>query len=144
MKFRSTFRAVLVALSLFVVADLAAARESEMLQMGRQEIVDADATALTVTALRAAIIEGGLRRGWRAIGDKPGVLILETHSGEHRVLVDVAYDAKGYQIRYRSSENMNYAQTGTKVTIHPKYNRWIEGLNISIRNAAVDAQAIAR
>jgi len=146
MKIASTLRAVLIALSLsVVVAGVAAAtREAEMLQMGRQEIPAADASTLTLAAVRSAIIEGGRRHGWRTIGDKPGVLILVAQSGEHRALVDVAYDEKGYQIVYRSSEKMNYSQAGAKVMIHPKYNRWIEGLDFSIRTALSEAQTIVQ
>ncbi len=144
MKIASTLRVVLIALSLAVVAAgvAAATREAEMLQMSRQEIPAADVSALTIATVRSAIIEGGRRHGWRTIGDKPGVLILVAQSGEHRALVDVAYDEKSYQILYRSSEKMNYAQVGAKVTIHPKYNRWIEGLDVSIRTAISEAQTI--
>jgi hypothetical protein len=144
MKITSTFRAVLLAVSLSVIGGVAAARSSEMVQPGRQDIVAVDQAPMTVAAVRKAIIDGGAHHEWKAIGDKPGVLTLEASSGEHRVFVDVAYDAKSFQIAYKDSANMNFQQSGTKVTIHPKYNKWIEDLSTSIRNAAIDAQAIRK
>jgi hypothetical protein len=144
MNITSTIRAVLLAASLSVVAGVAAARSSEMLQLGRQDIVATGQSPMSVAAVRKAIIDGGARHDWKAIGDKPGVLTLEASSGEHRVFVDVAYDAKSYQITYKDSANMNFEQSATKVTIHPKYNKWIEDLSTSIRNAAIDAQSIRK
>lgn len=144
MKMKSTLRAVLLAVSLASVVGIAAARSANMIDMGRQQVVPVDATApLTVDAMRKAIIAGGSTHTWKAIDDKPGVLTLEADSGQHRVVVEVAYDAQSYQISYKSSANMNYEQSGTKTTIHPKYNRWIEDLSSSIRSAALGLQAQA-
>jgi len=144
MNIASGFRAVLLAVSLSAAAGAAAARSSEMLQLGRQDVVTVDQAPLTAAAVRKAIIDGGARHEWKAIGDKPGVLTLEASSGEHRVFVDVAYDEKGYLITYKDSANMNFAQSGTRMTIHPKYNKWIQDLSTSIRNAAIDAQAVRK
>ena len=144
MKITSTLRAILLAVSLSTLAGVAAARSAELLQLGRQDIVTVDQAPLTVAAVRKAIIAGGAKHDWKAIGDKPGVLTLEASSGEHRVFVDVAYDAKSYQITYKDSTNMNFEKSATKTTIHPKYNKWIEDLSTSIRNAAIDEQSIRK
>ncbi len=144
MNITATFRTILLAVALSAVAGIAAARSSQMLELGRQDIVSADQTPLSTAAVRKAIIAGGARHEWKAIGDKPGVLTLEASSGEHRVLVNVAYDAKGYQITYKDSSNMNFEQSASRTTIHPKYNKWIQDLNTSIRNAAIDAQTVRK
>lgn len=141
MKMNSTLRAVMLAASLATVVGLAVARSSSMLELGRQQIVSATSTApLTAEAVRRAIIAGGSTHSWKAVGDKPGVVTLEADSGQHQVVVDVAYDAQGYQITYKSSANMNYEQSGTKASIHPKYNKWVQDLNSSIRSAAANVQ----
>jgi len=139
MKMNSTLRAVLLAAALASAAGLAAARSSRMVELGRQTIVTTDGKALTADAVRKAIIAGGATHGWKPVGDQPGVLTLEADSGQHQAVVDVAYDAAGYQITYKSSANLNYEHTDKKMSIHPKYNKWVEDLNISIRNATLNA-----
>jgi hypothetical protein len=143
MKMNSTLRVVLLAASLCATG-LAAARSSNMIELGRQQIVSGDATPLSADAVRKAIIAGGAVHTWKAVGDKPGVLTLEADSGQHQVVVDVAYDAQSFQITYKSSANMNYEQSGAKTSIHPKYNKWVEDLSSSIRSAAIGAQAQAK
>jgi len=141
MKMNSTLRALVVAAALTGAAGLAVARSSVMVELGRQAIVTADGKALTADAVRKAIIAGGARHNWKPVGDQPGVLTLEADSGSHQALVDVAYDAQGYQITYKNSANLNYEQSDKKTTIHPKYNKWVEDLNSSIRSAALTIQA---
>ncbi|HEY8973324.1 MAG TPA: hypothetical protein VIN75_03845 [Burkholderiaceae bacterium] len=117
------------------------ARSAEMLELGRQTIVSADSQPLTLQAVRKAIIAGGAVHTWKPVADQPGVLTLEADSGQHQVVVDVAYDAQGYQITYKSSANMNYEHTDKRTTIHPKYNKWIQDLNSAIRSATLTAKS---
>lgn len=144
MKIMSTLCRVLLAACLFVASGVAAARSTEMLQLGRQELVTADAEPMAVAAVRKIIIAGGARHGWRPVHDKPGVLTLEASSGDHRAFVDVAYDARSFQITYKDSAEMGYEKSGDRVLIHPKYNRWIQDLGRSIRNMAIDAVVIEK
>jgi hypothetical protein len=141
MKTTTTLRAMLVAVTLLAATGFAVARSAAMIELGRQQIVSPDATPLSVEAVRKAIIAGGATHTWKAVGDKPGVLTLEADSGQHQVVVDVAYDAQSFQITYKSSANMNYEQSGAKASIHPKYNKWVEDLSSAIRSAALGAQA---
>lgn len=141
MRMNSLLRAIVMAASLCVAAGGAVARSSNMLELGRQEVVSPSAaTPSTIESMRAAIIAGGAVHGWKALADKPGAMTLEADSGSHQVVVDVAYDAQGYAITYQSSANMNYEQSATRTSIHPKYNKWIEQLSAAIRKAALDAQ----
>lgn len=137
MQMNSTLRAVVLAACLSAVGGLAVARSAEMLQLGRQTIVTPDGQPLSVDAVRKAILAGGARHGWKPVGDQPGVLTLEADSGQHQAVVDVAYDAQGYQITYKSSANLNFEQTATRTTIHPKYNKWLADLDSSIRSASL-------
>ena len=141
MKMNSTLRGLVLAATLAGVAGFAAARASQMIELGRQAVVTSDSKPLNVPAVRKAIIAGGAVHAWKPIGDQPGVLTLEADSGGHQVVVDVAYDAQGWQIAYKSSANMNYEHSDKKTTIHPKYNKWVEDLNSSIRSAALTIQA---
>ncbi len=143
MKLNSTLRVVLLAASLCAASGLAVARSSNMIELGRQSIVTTDAKPISVEAVRKAIIAGGSVHGWKPVGDKPGVLTLEADSGQHQAVVDVSYDAQGYEIAYKSSANLNYEHSDKKTSIHPKYNKWVAELNSEIRRAATSAQARA-
>ena len=140
MKMNSTLRAFVLAVSLSTLAGVALARSTTMLELGRQNAVTADAKPLTLDAMRKAIIAGGSVHGWKPVGDQPGVLTLEADSGQHQAVVDVAYDAQGWQINYKSSANLNYEHTDSKTSIHPKYNKWVMELNSEIRRAASSVQ----
>ena len=141
MNMNPTLRAILLAASLCVVAGLAAARSADLIEPARTQIVLNDATKpMTPTTVRRAIIAGGSTHSWKPVADKPGVLTLEADSGQHQVIADVLYDAQGFQVKYKRSANMNHAQSGDKVTVHPKVNKWLADLNESIRSAAAAAQ----
>jgi len=137
---KTRVRALLLAAALSA-AGAAMARSAEMIELGRQAIVTADSTPLNAQAVRRAIIAGGAVHTWKPVADQPGVLTLEADSGQHHVVVDVAYDAQGYQITYKSSANMNYEHSDKRTTIHPKYNKWIQDLNSAIRSAALTTKA---
>lgn len=141
MKMKSTLRGLVLAATLAGATGVAAARSSQMVELGRQSIVTSDSKPLSLPDVRKAIIAGGAVHSWKPVGDQPGVLTLEADSGQHQVVVDVAYDAQGYQITYKSSANMNYEHSDKKTTIHPKYNKWVEDLNTEIRHAALGAKS---
>ena len=141
MKMNSTLRGLVLAATLAGVAGMAVARSSQMVELGRQAIVTSDSKPLNPPAVRKAIIAGGAVHSWKPVADQPGMLTLEADSGQHQVVVDVAYDAQGYQITYKSSANMNYEHSDKKTTIHPKYNKWIEDLNTEIRHAMLGARS---
>ena len=134
----STLRAMLLAASLCAVTAVAMARSAALVDLGRQSI--STSAPLTTKAVHDAIVAGGSTHNWRVVGDKPGVLTLEADSREHQAVVDVAYDATGFKITYKSSANLNYEQSEKKTTIHPKYNQWIENLNTAIHNATLNAK----
>ena len=141
MKTKTAIRALLLAAAMTTATGAALARSAQMVELGRQSIVTADSKPLSVPAVRKAIIVGGAVHSWKPVGDQPGVLTLEADSGGHQVVVDVSYDAQGYQITYKSSSNMNYEHSDKKTTIHPKYNKWIEDLNSAIHGATLSAKS---
>ena len=137
MKADHALRAGLICLCLATIALPALATRSAvpMVELGRQEIVTFDGQPLTLDAMRKAILYGGLTRRWTAVAERPGVLSLQASNGGHIVVVDVAYDAKSYDIRYKSSVEMSYEATDGKVVVHPKYNQWVNDLSTAIRAA---------
>jgi hypothetical protein len=143
MKMNSALRAIVLVASLSAAAGCAAVRSSDMVELGRQTCPPADARPTSVEAMHDAIIAGGQVHAWKVAGDVPGILTLEAESGQHQAVVDVAYDAQGWQITYKSSANLNYEHSGKKTSIHPKYNKWVEDLNTEIRRAATKPPAQA-
>ena len=140
MKTKTVIRALLLAAAMSTVTGAVLARSTPMAELGRQSIVTTESKPLSLQAVRKAIIAGGATHSWKPVADQPGVVTLQASSGQHQVVVDVAYDAQGYQITYKSSSNMNYEHSDSKTTIHPKYNKWIEDLNAAIRSAALGAK----
>ena len=129
-------RGAWLALCLASAAGPSLARPSvAMIELGRQQIVTFDGQPLTPDSMRKAILYGGLTRRWTAVGEQPGVLSLQAANGGHVVVVEVAYDARTYEIRYKSSVEMGYENVDGKVGIHPKYNQWVNDLSTAIRTA---------
>ncbi len=115
--------ALTLALSLAMVA--AQAREAPLVETGRVVLT----TATGQDAVRAAIISGGASHGWVVTQEEPGKLTLKyNNQGKHEVVLDVLFDAKGYEIKYVDSKGLNYAKTAEGTTIHPTYNRWVANL----------------
>lgn len=140
------WRVVLVAAALSAAAGGAvAARSAELVDPGRMQIVALDESKpLTASDVRRAILLGGQSRTWNAVGEVPGVITLEIDNDQHRLVVDVAYDAQGFETRYKSSVNLNYKPGGARPTIHPTALRWINELNSAIRKAALAPREPAR
>lgn len=134
---RLALRAAMLAVALATtsVPSLATRLPVAMVELGRQQIVTFDGQPLTQDAARKAIIYGGMTRRWTAVDDQPGVLSLQASNGNHVVVVDVAYDSRSYEIRYKSSVEMSYQVDGGHVLIHPKYNQWVNDLSTAIRAA---------
>jgi hypothetical protein len=62
----------------------------------------------------------------------------------HQAVVDIAYDTKSYNIRYKSSKGLLYGEadhTSGQETreVHKNYNGWIENLDNAIRTQFIAA-----
>jgi len=115
--------ALTLALSLALVA--AQAREAPLMETGRVVLTAASGQE----AVRSAIIAGSATHGWVVAQEEPGKLTLKYNKqGKHEVVVDALFDAKGYELKYVDSKNMNYAKNDQGTVIHPNYNRWIANL----------------
>jgi hypothetical protein len=96
-------------------------------------VLSVDGKPLTVEQVRKAIIAGGASKQWIASA-QDGDKIRFTHTrGRHTAVVDVAYSAKSYSIRYVDSTDLNYSakESGGPI-IHRTYNNWVSNLRVAI------------
>lgn len=134
-----SLRRLLLAAVLSLTAAAAFARSTDLVQPTHTEITTAK--PVTTALVRNAILAGSQHHGWKPVADAPGLMTLEAATGAHTVTVDVAYDAHGFQVKFKSSANMNQEGSGDHVTIHPHVNKWLSDLNDDIL-AAVQALAM--
>lgn len=93
---------------------------------GKPGVVDQD-------TVRKVLIRAGARRNWTVQSDAPGELQLkQNRQGKHEAVVAIKYDAKGYQVAYSSSFNLNANLEQQR--IHPTYNMWLRNLNSDIES----------
>jgi hypothetical protein len=76
-----------------------------------------------------AITRAGAGLGWmmnpKGPGQIEGILVLRTH----KAVVDITYDTKTYNIKYKDSANLDYNGS----SIHSNYNGWVQNLDKGIR-----------
>jgi len=83
---------------------------------------------LTREDVGKAIVRGGVGLGWKIEPAGPGAMIGTLHLRTHTAVVDIRYDTKSYSIKYKDSQNLNYAAG----KIHKAYNGWIQNLDKAI------------
>jgi hypothetical protein len=83
----------------------------------------------TMEAVQNAIVLAGNGLGWRMEPRSPGTITGILDLRDHRAVVEVTYDTKTYNIKYKDSSNLNYDGTN----IHKNYNGWVENLDRAIR-----------
>ena len=132
-------RFLLMLVTALVITSAFARPTVYMLAPARVDIVPAaNGAAPGAERIKQAIVSGGRQRAWTVAGERPGVVTLQfsKNHDKNEVVVDVAYDDKGFQIRYVSSVGMMYRQEGELVRIHPYYNKWVDDLGNDIEAAA--------
>lgn len=108
------------------------ARSTEMYEPARATPV-ATSGKPSKQKMHDAIIAAAKAKNWIVKNDKDGQLTLYYSRGKIETTIDVAYNDSSYQIKYVSSENMNFsADENGKPHIHPKYNEWIKNLELGI------------
>ena len=76
-----------------------------------------------------AIVVAGTQLGWKMEPLNPGTITGTIELRTHRAVVEVTYDTKTYNIKYKDSLNLDYNGT----SIHKNYNGWIENLDKAIQ-----------
>ena len=83
----------------------------------------------TMETVRSAITQAGIGLGWRMETQGPGTIRGVLDLRTHHAVVEVTYDTKTYNIKYKDSTNLDYNGT----SIHKNYNGWVENLDKAIR-----------
>jgi hypothetical protein len=84
---------------------------------------------LPVEDVEAGIYAGARRRGWVPTKLHDGLIQATLHLRSHVAVVDIAYEADSFRLRYVRSENLNYEREadGTQ-QIHQHFNIWQQNL----------------
>lgn len=133
MTIKTSLRAIALTTALSLTAAVAFARSADLVQPPRTEL--GTAKPVTAAQVRNAILAAGPHHGWTLVSETPGVMTLQAATRAHSVTVDVAYDAHGFQVKFKSSENMGQEGSGDKITIHPHVNKWLSDFNEDIAGA---------
>lgn len=87
------------------------------------------AKPMPLDQMATAIQAAGAGLGWMCAVESPGHIVATLNVRSHQAVVDIVYDAKVYNINYKTSTNLN-AGNGK---IHSNYNGWVENLNKAIQ-----------
>ncbi|MFC4160473.1 hypothetical protein [Chitinimonas lacunae] len=128
---------ILIAASIALLASTTAlARQAPLVEPPRVAL-----STQTAEQVRGYIVNGARTLGWTVVSEKDGQVTLKFNKqNKHEVVINADYDAKGYQLRYVSSSNMNFEEANGQREIHPNYNRWINNLIKRIGEAQTMAQ----
>jgi len=80
--------------------------------------------------VQKVITRAGVGQGWQMLPAGPGKIQGTLLIRDHKAVVDITYDLKTFNIKYKDSTNLGYDGTN----IHPNYNVWIESLTRAIRS----------
>jgi hypothetical protein len=80
-----------------------------------------------------AMVRAGVRAGWEMLPEQPGRISGRYVRGQHRANVDITYNTKTYDIKYRDS---SWGAEGTG-QVHRVYNTWVQNLDRAIRSELV-------
>ena len=113
---------------LSLVMILAGCTSAPLIERGPTTITSVSADS---ERIQRAIVNGAQFKGWRVVAIESNQIILDIYVRAHYVKVAVDYSDSQYQIRYISSENLDYNEK--KGSIHRSYNRWIAYLDQAIQ-----------
>lgn len=109
-------------------------RRAELIDPPRV-LFDKDSRPDSLARSKAAVLNGAWKSEWVAREQGDGRVRLAFARRTHEAVVDVTYDATGFQIKYVSSINLRYLIDGGARRIHPNYNKWVSALSSSIQSA---------
>jgi hypothetical protein len=93
--------------------------------------------SITVAEVEKAIMAAASALYWIPVPINDGIIEANLFIRKHELVVDIAYTATEYTIRYKSSKNLNYDEK--KHTIHRNYEPWIKNLNNKIQEVLADS-----
>lgn len=83
---------------------------------------------LTDATVAKAIRLGVAQRGWVVTRSDPGYMEATLHLRSHVATIGIRFDASQVQIRYVSSENLDYELEKGVPHIHGNYLRWVNNV----------------
>lgn len=119
---------------LIAAAALAGCNTMPIQNVSDAPVVTASGKPLSHEQVRGAIVRAGSALGWQMRDERPNLLVGTLNLRKHVAVVEIPYSARGYSLRYRSSENLD-EKNGQ---IHKNYNGWIQNLTRGI-NAQLSA-----
>lgn len=133
----SMMKKMMAGLTLALVFGAAQARSAVALVEPERVVVAAAPEALTAEQVKQAIVRGGAKYDWTVVREEAGKIQLKyVKQNKHEVVVDITYDATGFQVRYVNSINMKYEVVNGNAMIHPFYNTWVANLSRAISTEA--------
>jgi hypothetical protein len=128
-------------LPLLLAAVLAAcAGNAPIVQVKDAHITLAGSAPATLDQVRAAIVRGSARKGWRVVAEEGQSMALRVDVGGHWAVVLVDYTPATYSITHSdSSPGLRYDGH----SVHPRYNRWVVNLQVAIDAALAEAPGAA-
>ena len=116
--------ALVTVIAIAVTLCAGCARTAKLYNPPRASFLSTDAGTV-----ERAIIEAMNRRRWVPTREAPGVVLGTLHIRSHTAVVRIEYTADSYQLKYVSSDNLNYRRKsdGSEV-IHSNYNGWVQNL----------------
>lgn len=121
----STFRVSLAALALLLVLGCQA---TPIQNVPDTELPLSDDTEVSLDDVRKMIVRAGASLGWVMEREGEEELIGTLRLRSHVAKVAVDYDTDSFDIRYLSSENLDYKDG----KIHRNYNSWVGNLRDAI------------
>lgn len=118
---------------------LLAACQTKPVSTTQEHAVPPGARTLPLTAIEAAIVEAGARRGWRFQHQADGQLRATYTKWPWVAEADVLFSNQSYRIKYVSAKNMERRDDG----VERAYNRWVGNLEHDIA-AKLDEAAARR
>jgi hypothetical protein len=137
----SFLRYLTVFLSLFVLLasqPATAARREPIPDLGRQQILEKPMDAARV---KLALKQAGAMHGWMVVSDTPNSMRMHLNvRNKHFATVDfLNIDDRACDVKYVSSENLNYTNNNGVEEIHSSYGRW---MNILLTDARIQGNAL--
>lgn len=133
----SMMKKMMAGLALALVFGAAQARSAVALVEPERVVVAATPDSLTADQVKQAIVRGGAKYDWAVVREEAGKIQLKyVKQNKHEVVVDISYDATGFQVRYVNSINMKYEVVNGTAMIHPFYNTWVANLSRAISTEA--------
>ena len=79
---------------------------------------------VSLMKMKQAILSGCPVRGWQAAEAGDNAIAATLNIRQHKVIVQIAYDTKGFAIMYKNSFNLTVSDN----SIHRSYRKWVENL----------------